>query len=948
MSQNPIASGSSVPGGAGSRSAFPSKPVAFDGPETVINPERRSSPGSDSDSAPRTGNSSIWSRLFPQETAQTGGSAVGPVGCRLGHFLIEAMIGSGGMGAVFRAVDERLDRVVALKVLSPGLTRDAASVQRFVNEARAAARLDHENIARVFYVGEDQGLNFIAHEFVTGRNVRDLIREYGPFDPREAVNYTLQLATALRHTSAAGVVHRDIKPSNVIVTPRGRAKLVDLGLAKKVASESFGDLTIAGTTLGTFDYISPEQAKDPRNVDVRSDIYSLGCTLYHMLAGEPPYPEGTVLQKLLDHQSKGVPDPARKNPRTPPQLSAVVRRMMAPEPRDRYSTPDELILDLLPIAAAMGLRGINPEGLVWTSQPIGQRSFLDRNLSWIVALAALFVIAFLFDRFAEKTHESGSSLTQLEPQTRVTPFDSATASRPSEASPSPPGPPLPSSTAPKNDLSSGPRPPGRSEAATPSNKITEGSSSKSFLTPIIPTNPEKVFSDPLPSLTGEAPSTSGPGSSTMTNSGASPNGTTSSPAVQTLDPKIPLPNPADPLVETPQEKPLVAQPPEFPPISITEGGETKAYPTVEAAVAVAKDESRIELKFNGTLGGSEKPIHVSGKRVTISGAKGYRPSISFSPIELPATGYESRMITLNNGGIELVNVDIQAVVPESLASDHWSLFSLGGPDRLRLRGVNITVTNPGNRQAEVIDVSSTQLAGISSRQTGPMGAPQEFELAIERSFVRGNCGLFAIRTTEGGRLEFQQSVVALQGPLLSDFGDDEAPGEGRSLRVSMEHATCFLAGGLIQMDSGPTSRFLLPLNMTVRNNIFSANSQTPLITLSGRTTTETDFRKLIRWEGVRNFYDKFASYWAVGSGSTATASNPLPFDDWKHLLGDNEVEANNNGIAWKNSWQSKPLATIRSTDFVLANLNQAINGGTDGDAGADLSGIRPMPETTTP
>jgi len=334
--------------------------------------------------------------------------------------------------------------------------------------------------------------------------------------------------------------------------------------------------------------------------------------------------------------------------------------------------------------------------------------------------------------------------------------------------------------------------------------------------------------------------------------------------------------------------------------------------------------------------------------VTISGAKGYRPSISFSPIELPATGYESRMITLNNGGIELVNVDIQAVVPESLASDHWSLFSLGGPDRLRLRGVNITVTNPGNRQAEVIDVSSTQLAGISSRQTGPMGAPQEFELAIERSFVRGNCGLFAIRTTEGGRLEFQQSVVALQGPLLSDFGDDEAPGEGRSLRVSMEHATCFLAGGLIQMDSGPTSRFLLPLNMTVRNNIFSANSQTPLITLSGRTTTETDFRKLIRWEGVRNFYDKFASYWAVGSGSTATASNPLPFDDWKHLLGDNEVEANNNGIAWKNSWQSKPLATIRSTDFVLANLNQAINGGTDGDAGADLSGIRPMPETTTP
>ena len=312
------------------------------------------------------------------------------------------MIGRGGMGAVFRAVDERLERIVALKVLSPSMSRDQASIQRFVNEARAAARLDHDNIARVFYVGEDQGLHFIAHEFVTGRNIRDIIRAEGPLSPRQAVNYTLQIATALRHTAAAGVVHRDIKPSNLIVTPRGRVKLVDLGLAKKVASESFGDLTIAGTTLGTFDYISPEQAKDPRNVDVRSDIYSLGCTLYHMLAGEPPYPEGTVLQKLLDHQAKDIPDPARKNPHLPPELSAVVRRMMAPDPRDRYATPDDLILDLLPIAAEMGLRGINPEGLVWTSQPMGTRSFIERNVTWIVAAAALLVVAVLFDRFSER------------------------------------------------------------------------------------------------------------------------------------------------------------------------------------------------------------------------------------------------------------------------------------------------------------------------------------------------------------------------------------------------------------------------------------------------------------------------------------------------------------------------------------------------------------------
>src|ERR1700722_18007856 len=399
---------------SGSQPPFVQDPIHFDGPHTVVNPERRGAAG-DSNPSARPEDSPLGRRLFPRDAPPVSEGVPSAVGCRLGHFRIEATIGSGGMGAVFRAVDERLDRIVALKVLSHSLSRDTGSIQRFLNEARAAARLDHDNIARVYYVGEDRGLNFIAHEFVTGRTVRDIIRDHGALDPREAVNYALQLAAALRHTAAAGVVHRDIKPSNIIITPRGRAKLVDLGLAKKVASESFGDLTIAGTTLGTFDYISPEQAKDPRNVDVRSDIYSLGCTLYHMLTGTPPYPEGTVLQKLLDHQAKDVPDPAAKNPRISPQLSAIVRRMMAPDPRDRIATPDDLILDLLPIAAEMGLRGINPEGLVWTSHVPQQRSFVERNVVWIAGIAILALIAFLVDRFPPKSRtgsDRGAFVTQ--------------------------------------------------------------------------------------------------------------------------------------------------------------------------------------------------------------------------------------------------------------------------------------------------------------------------------------------------------------------------------------------------------------------------------------------------------------------------------------------------------------------------------------------------------
>ncbi len=143
-------------------------------------------------------------------------------------------------------------------------------------------------------------------------------------------------------------------------------------------------------------------------------------------------------------------------------------------------------------------------------------------------------------------------------------------------------------------------------------------------------------------------------------------------------------------------------------------------------MADAKDGSSIELKFNGVRPVSEKPFRISGQRVTIRAGRGYHPVISFSPRELPATGFEGRMITLNNASLDLFDVDVQATVPDATNADHWSLFSFGGPDRLTCRNVNITVTNPGNRQAEIVDISSN--APMPARQPNPMGAPPEFEI----------------------------------------------------------------------------------------------------------------------------------------------------------------------------------------------------------------------------
>jgi eukaryotic-like serine/threonine-protein kinase len=224
-------------------------------------------------------------------------------GEKLGHFELIEFVGGGGMGAVFRALDTMLNRIVAVKVLSHEQSDDEETLRRFKNEAQSAARLDHENIGRVHYVGEDSGWHYIVFEFIEGINLRDLVERDGPLPVADAVSFMLQLGDALAHAARRDVVHRDIKPSNVLITPEGKAKLVDMGLARLHQVEhADNDLTASGVTLGTFDYISPEQARDPRSADVRSDLYSLGCTFYFMLAGRPPFPEGTVLQKLLQHQ----------------------------------------------------------------------------------------------------------------------------------------------------------------------------------------------------------------------------------------------------------------------------------------------------------------------------------------------------------------------------------------------------------------------------------------------------------------------------------------------------------------------------------------------------------------------------------------------------------------------------------------------------------------------
>jgi serine/threonine protein kinase len=203
-------------------------------------------------------------------------------GFKIDRYVLLEMIGQGGMGRVYLAKDSRLNRRVALKILSPERVNNPRAIARFQREARVGAQLQHENLVRIYDEGESDGKCYLVMEFIEGKTIGAMIVENGPLPPSTAAKLTQQIAMGLEHAQQKGLIHRDVNPYNIMVTGDGTAKLADLGLAIDLAEQV--PVTRDGATVGTFDYISPEQARHSHSVDTRSDIYSLGCTLYHMLA----------------------------------------------------------------------------------------------------------------------------------------------------------------------------------------------------------------------------------------------------------------------------------------------------------------------------------------------------------------------------------------------------------------------------------------------------------------------------------------------------------------------------------------------------------------------------------------------------------------------------------------------------------------------------------------
>lgn len=841
---------------------------------------------------PATSVSPTLTRLFDAEQSVFG--------LRIAEFVLEVSVGSGGMGAVFKAHDTRLSRKVALKVLSPKATLDAQLVSRFHNEARATARLSHDNIARVYSSGEDLGVHYIAYELIDGTNLRDFIAARGIVKPDETLSFAIQIGMALNHTGAAGVVHRDIKPSNIIITPEGRARVVDLGLARRDGEDSIADLTMAGATLGTFDYISPEQAQDPRHVDIRSDIYSLGCTMFHMLTGQPPYPDGTALQKLLDHKGKNAPAPFEINKKVPRDLSAVVHRMMASDPGDRHATPALLVEDLMRVAARMGLRGIQPEGLVWKRPSETRPPFLQANLGWIAVGMVLVVAAMVLRMKPHVVVTDSNSLRFRAVPPAVVEKAKSDATDTTQASADARNANAWGAVA---DLLWG-----EGETADDSGNAEENPARKAGLS--LSHMLSELANSMRNSLATAPARTAGTGTADM---GDSSDPTTSGMVYLQSDP-------------------------------------TRPFDTLQAACWAAKDGDVIVVRAtddNTAL--IEKPLRVVKKSITIRGEPnaGRVPLVRFDLGPEPSDP-QSKMITSVGGDIRISNIDIEVVAREDVGAERWVFCAMEGADRVRLDNVNIDFNNPSGLDAAVFEVTLGDEAAIARMQN----AAGEYQIRVTGGCVRGNCRGFHIETALPGSLEVSNTVVCLGKPLLYVGGINDLLLDRDRIDMELTHTTCVLGDGLIRMSNidavgGPTQQ-LLPVEVVSENNIFATAGEQPLIRMEG-TSAPDEFRSLLQWTGQKNLYDGFGVFWQLDSSLAALGVYEDAFEDWQRYWADapdsGEVGAVSDSDPWRTTrWRERVGTAMELSDLELDetdSTSEAVGTATDGtNLGADLEALR--------
>ena len=270
---------------------------------------------------------------------------------RYGDYVVVEKIGQGGMGKVFKAIHHQSGQPAAIKVLRSDAVASVESVKRFQQEVRVAAQLDHPNIVKMYEAGQVADVHYLVIEFVDGPSLASLLQDRGPLPVRDTLNYIIQTARGLQHAHSKRMIHRDIKPSNLLVGPGEIVKILDMGLARidephsnePISATLAERLTRRGAVMGTADYMSPEQARDTSSADQRADIYSLGCTLFRLLAGKPVYEAESMMLTIMAHSESDIPSLSDSPFEIPGRLNEVFRRMVAKHPQDRLQSMAEVI-----------------------------------------------------------------------------------------------------------------------------------------------------------------------------------------------------------------------------------------------------------------------------------------------------------------------------------------------------------------------------------------------------------------------------------------------------------------------------------------------------------------------------------------------------------------------------------------------------------------------------
>ncbi len=796
-------------------------------------------------------------------------------GTQLDQYEIGNLIGGGGMGAVFKARDNQLGRDVAVKVLNQ-TTQEM--IRRFDQEAKAAAQLTHQNIAVVYGAGFDQGWHYIAFELLEGKNIRDIVVENGRFKPEQAIRVTMQVVDALEHADQRGLVHRDIKPSNIVITPNGLVKVVDLGLARVSQSDATGEaLTASGVAMGTFDYCSPEQAEDPRRTDLRSDIYSLGCTLYFMLTGRAPFAhEPPGLAKMLAHRSKRVPDPRHFVPDMPLPLASLIMRMLAKNPSHRHRNAQDLREDMQKVLAYVGRANQQPT-----------RNRLLQHVPWVagfILLAATGVAAHQYTQQVETANSEFAPVT----------FAPIITETPADIEPAPPSAPAPG--APETPSGPADKPP-VSIPELPASVPPTGGSTGQFTE----TSPLEDAATRIAGTDEAAGVSVGEIKPAALTGGTEPDGASVTAASDPGPAVISAGAPAGPS-ETEVVNELIRVAVVGPEGTAHAEDEAVYTSLAEACQAAASQPSieLVELRFNGVL--TSRPLALYGGSLTLQAAAGYSPVVQFNvdPEDAPDSG---AMIVVSGGQLNASGIHFQVQLPARPFDVQWAIFELDEAVGVSLDQCSLTIVNmaPGGVAAQYnvsfFTVNSPETAaddtdtGTEDTSTAnadveampvPGGMPSDMQprpatpapapvvattpplVELRNCVARGQATLVDIPSATQLRLQWTGGLFLSTRHLLTIASTSNKPRLRDLVQLTLDHVTVFTQESLCLVQQSAEAPFQAGLKIVTNDCIYVTRNNAPLIEHVGVEDMEMT-KRLISYSGANNFYPATRIVWRVTS-----------------------------------------------------------------------------------